>query len=674
MGTGEMQRAPLARAIAVGLMAAPLVVMPGLAAGQDVDLGNLGDRGFRIGGADFHDLSGCSVSGAGDVNGDGLADVIVGAIFADSGDGSYAGASYVVFGSISSTLFDLANLGTGGFRINGRDFDDRSGNSVSGAGDVNGDGLSDLIVGAVFADPGGISAAGESYVVFGKVGSTAVDLGALGAGGFRIDGIDVGDNAGRSVSGAGDVNGDGLADLIVGANNADPGGAIFAGASYVVFGKTTSTPVDLAALGSGGFRINGIDMGDNAGRSVSGAGDVNGDGLADLIVGARGADPGGDGSAGESYVVFGKTDSMPVDLSNLGTGGFRIDGIDDSDYSGAAVSGGGDVNGDGLADLIVSAYGADPGGNSSAGESYVVFGKTSDAPVDLANLGAGGFRIDGIDAGDRSGSSVSGAGDVNGDGFADLIVGASNARPGGVIFAGESYVVFGKVDSNAVDLANLGTGGFRINGIDAYDRSGFSSSGAGDVNGDGLADVIVGAIYADPDDDIDAGESYVIFSASIPPPSPAYRARSRNGDPPKVAAGITGDGSNDSTPDARFWIDFADGDDLPNLASSETVTLTRNSGAYPASAANVSWQLQTTRRNWTAAEVTVRYLDRELLPGNEDTLQLVFSPNGSAPFTRLASTVNALNNTIRANITQSGFIYVGDSDRIFGTSFESVPP
>jgi len=408
-----------------------------------------------------------------------------------------------------------------------------------------------------------------------------VDLGNLGDRGFRIDGIDVQDYSGRSVSGAGDVNGDGLADLIVGAFVADPGGDSSAGESYVVFGKPSNTVVDLANLGSGGFRIDGIDAGDNSGRSVSGAGDVNGDGLADLIVGAYGADPFGDSAAGESYVVFGKSDSTPVDLVNLGGGGFRIDGIDADDFSGRSVSGAGDVNGDGLADLIVGAYRADPGGDGGAGESYVVFGKATTGRVDLANLGAGGFRIDGIDAYDFSGRSVSGAGDVNGDGLADLIVGADGADPGGDGYGGESYVVFGKAGSAPVELANLGSGGFRINGIDAFEHSGRSVSGAGDVNGDGLADLLVGAYRAAPGGDALAGQTYVVFSASGPPlECHLPRTQSRRQSGRRLPSASSGDGSNDSTPDARFWVDFADGDDPAATASIETVTLTRSDAGF----------------------------------------------------------------------------------------------
>ncbi len=236
---------------------------------------------------------------------------------------------------------------------------------------------------------------------------------------------------------------------------------------------------------------------------------MNGDGLADVIVGADAADPGGNLSAGESYVVFGKADGTVVELSDVvaGIGGFVINGIDPNDTSGGSVSGAGDVNGDRLADVIVGALRANPGGNNQAGESYVVFGKADGMAVELADVaaGSGGFVINGIDQGDWSGFSVSGAGDVNGDGLADVIVGAWSADPGGNNSAGMSYVVFGKADGTAVDLTDVasGSGGFVINGMDAYDSSGWSVSGAGDVNGDGLADVHVGARSA--------GESYVVF-------------------------------------------------------------------------------------------------------------------------------------------------------------------
>jgi hypothetical protein len=640
---------PLSQALAVLCMAGAATSVTA----QNVDLGNLGARGFRIDGADVSDQSGHSVSGAGDVNGDGLADFIMGS---DGADGS-AGESHVVFGKTGLAAIDLANLGSGGFRIDGV-AGTLSGRSVSGAGDVNGDGLHDLIVGAYRASPGGDVFAGQSYVVFGKNDNTAVDVNSLGNAGFRIDGIDLLDNSGFSVSGAGDVNGDGRADLIIGAFRASPGGDSNAGESYVLFGKTGGAAVDLGAL-TGGFIINGIDPGDNSGRSVSGAGDVNGDGLADVIIGAHRGSPPGAGYAGESHVVFGKTNIMAVELGALGAGGFRIDGIDANDNSGISVSGAGDVNGDGLADLIVGAYSADPGGDSSAGESYVVFGKTDNIAVGLGSLGTQGFRIDGIDADDLSGSSVSGAGDVNGDGLADLIVGAPGAAPNGDRSAGETYVVFGKSSSAMVDLDNLGTGGFRMDGIDEDDFSGASVSGAGDVNGDGLSDVIVGAFRADPGEE-NAGESYVIFSNQTPPMSAVYRGHAANGNAPRLALGISGDGSNDGHPDSRAWIDFADGVAAAGAASNERVTLTQSDGGFSPSAATVSWQVESSRINWTSAEVKFRYVDSEITIGDEGHLRLMYSANGTAPFTPLNSVVNSLDNTISAVVTQLGFFYLGE--------------
>jgi hypothetical protein len=487
-----------------------------------------GQNGFIIKGIDNGDNSGYSVSNAGDINRDGIDDLIIGAPDADPNGQFDAGESYVVFGSRLGFgfIFNLSSLnGTDGFAINGMDQFDNSGRSVSSAGDVNGDGIGDLIIGAPNADPNGQFDAGESYVVYGSsLGfGTALSLSSLsGTNGFIINGIDGNDNSGFSVSSAGDVNGDGIDDLLIGTRVAQSG----VGKSYVVFGRSRRlrATLNLSTLnGANGFLINGIDGGDDYGFSVSSAGDVNGDGIDDLIIGASDADPNGQASAGKSYVLFGNSRgfSAALNLSFLnGTNGFVINGIDEFDYSGNSVSGAGDVNGDGIDDLIIGARNADSNGQDRSGKSYVVFGSSRgfSSTLNLSTLnGDNGFVINGINEFDFSGSSVSSAGDVNGDGISDLIIGAPFAETNGRSFTGESYVVFGSSRgfSSALNLSTLsGDNGFVINGIGGGDNSGNSVGSAGDVNGDGIDDLIIGADRVSPYSQYDVGESYVIFGSS----------------------------------------------------------------------------------------------------------------------------------------------------------------
>jgi hypothetical protein len=284
---------------------------------------------------------------------------------------------------------------------------------------------------------------------------------------------------GTSVSGAGDVDGDGYADVIVGAFGNDAGG-IGAGRAYVYFGG-------LGADEGADLTLTGEAMLDQFGRSVSGAGDMNGDGFADVIVGAPVA-----GGAGRAYVYFGEPGADE-------TADLVLTGDAMSDLFGTSVSGAGDVNGDGYADVLVGAPLNDAGG-SDAGRAYVYHGgPVADATVDLVLTGEA--------AGDYFGYSVAGAGDLNADGYDDVIIGAPLNDAGGS-GSGRAYVYYGgPVADEDADLV--------LTGEAAGDTFGNSVAGAGDVNGDGHGDMIVGANGADAAG-VEAGRAYAYFGGSAP--------------------------------------------------------------------------------------------------------------------------------------------------------------
>ncbi len=405
-------------------------------------------------------------------------------------------------------------------RFDGPSAGTRAGFSVAPAGDVNGDGATDVVIGGALFDGAGRKDAGAAWVVFGdpvapgpRPGS--IDLGGLGAGGFRIDGAAAGDEAGFDVAAAGDINGDGLGDVLVGARLADPAGRPDAGAAYVVFGAKSSDPVDLAALGDRGIAVSGPVAGDQLGFSVASSPDLNGDGRRDLILGAPRSDAataeGLDGiDTGTALVVFTPAGAGAIDGSGLGAGGFRIDASVPG-LAGWSVASVPDSTGDGLPEILIGAPFTRPK-STFDGAAYVVYGKAGPEPVNLGALGEGGYALRGA-PGEVAGGSVAAVGDLDGDGRADLGIAGQLADVGERIDAGHVYLVPGRAGGGGTTEIAKAPGVVDIAGAAAGDQVGATVSGVGDYNGDGRPDVVVGAPFADPLERRDAGAAYVVFGA-----------------------------------------------------------------------------------------------------------------------------------------------------------------
>ncbi|MCP4039292.1 MAG: hypothetical protein GY733_20295, partial [bacterium] len=425
---------------------------------------------------------GISVSGAGDVDGDGYADVIVGASQYDAGQ-SDEGAAFVFLGGALGIVD--GNPTTAAAQLESDQASAYLGISVSGAGDTNGDGYADVIVGADYYDAGEFDE-GAAFVFLG--GASGIEDGNPTTAGAELESNQAPGQLGISVSGAGDTNGDGYGDVIVGAPYYDAGqsdeGAAFVflgSASGIADGNPTTAAAQLESDQANAF----------LGVSVSGAGDTNGDGYGDVIVGAPDYEAGQSGE-GAAFVFLGSASGI-VD-GNPTTAAAQLESNQVSAWLGTSVSGAGDTNGDGYADVIVGAI-AYAAGESEEGAAFVFLGSASGvADGDPTTATA---QLESNQIGAYLGVSVSGAGDVDGDGYADVIVGASDYDAGqgdegaAFVFLGSAS---GVADGNPVTAATQ----LESNQVSAY--LGVSVSGAGDVDGDGYADVIVGA------SDYDAGQ------------------------------------------------------------------------------------------------------------------------------------------------------------------------
>ncbi len=423
--------------------------------------------------------------------------------------------------AISALLFgqrviDL-NQVWGDIRVLGEDVGDRLGYSVA-YGDINDDGYMDLIIGTPEVDVDVRSNAGAVYVIFGSSDPLqSIDLSSLSAD-ITIYGDNAFDVLGYAVA-SGDINDDGYDDIILGAPEADPGDRTDAGTTYVIFGEDFPSPPYTIDLDSdtADMNIHGDEDYDWLGGALA-SGDINGDDYDDLIIGAQGCNPPGGGNAGATYVIFG-SDSPPttIDLSTE-SAHIHIMGDDALNCCGRSVASG-NVNDDDYDDIIIGACSADAPGGTNSGEAYVVFGDSFPSPPYIIDLDTASpdILICGDNPHDMSGGAVA-SGDINGDGYDDIIIGAEGCDTPGGGDAGTTYVVFGESFTSppyTIDL-DIEAADMSIHGAATLDCSGFAVA-SGDVNHDGFDDVFIGAPNASPPGGIAAGKAYVIFGSSSPP-------------------------------------------------------------------------------------------------------------------------------------------------------------
>jgi hypothetical protein len=426
---------------------------------------------------------GVEVAGAGDVDGDGFDDVIVGAYLWD-GNESAEGAAFVYRGG--ATGVEAASLWRGESNLVGWHF----GRAVRGAGDVNGDGFADIIVGGpTFADsPEDGDFRPKAYVYLGSA------TGPSPTPDWEVQSPQFGDRFGRAVGTAGDVNGDGFDDVVVSAYFHDSPldtTLVNAGGLAVYLGSATglSTHHDWFVVSD--------DAGAGLGWGAATAGDVNGDGFADLIGGAPKYDS-GRGEAGRVSVWLGSAAGLPTVAE------WQVDSPDSGADFGRSVASAGDVNGDGFDDVIIGARLHDaPGSRQKEGAAYLYLGSATGLSTTAA------WTAFGPNSSSFFGNYVAGAGDINGDGFDDVIVGAPLANvtdsTGTLEGAGQVFLYLGGPQGLAANPALI------IDGDQAGGHFGFSLWSAGDVDSDGLSDIIVGAKDYNAGD----GASYVYHGASL---------------------------------------------------------------------------------------------------------------------------------------------------------------
>ena len=555
-----------------------------------------------------------SVLSAGDVDGDARSEILIGAPYHDAGDRSDSGAVYVIDGaglsgmdaadgSVDQVII-MDDVGSDGrsWRLVGESESDRAGWDVASAGDLDGDGLAELLVGAPYHEAGRSFDSGAVYVVAAADLHTLdaadgsadqmIELGnvATGRNSWKLVGEARDDRAGWKVVPAGDFDGDGLSELLVGVPYHDARGRSDSGAVYVV------AAVDLPSLdaadgsadqiielgnvpsGSNSWKLVGELSNDQAGQSVASVGDLDGDGLSELLVGAPYHDAGSRSDSGAVYLISGGSFATAdgedgnadgvVDLGRIAAlpWNWKLRGEGPYDRAGWSVVTAGDLDGDGLSELLVGAPYHDAGGRSDSGAAYVLSGGglagmdqvdgEADGVVDLGHAASqsNSWKLTGESPYDRAGVSIAAEGDVDGDGLADLLVGAPFHDAGGHTDSGAAYVLSGgslvgadEIDGEADGVVDLGraasqSNSWKLSGESRDGQAGWSVAYAGDLDGDGLVELLVGAPYHDAAGRSNSSVAYLVSGDGMAVLDEADGAADRTLGLHNVAADTDGDG------------------------------------------------------------------------------------------------------------------------------------